>query len=206
MKLASLLIKGSLPGRATAIPATFATVAPLRPPRVATVATVAVANHSPPASNDGAAPWRVTVAPGTPADVLARMRAASLALDKMQAAVPPDTPDAPCWPHSTAMTGAEIDLFTARLARFVDKGLDLDAGERLADKLVLRDREDDDRRICLECTHLHRANGWRCGNWQAAGIACRARDAQLPTHLATQLQRCDGFTAYDTSKPEGARR
>ena len=37
----------------------------------------------------------------------------------------------------------------------------------------------------------------RCGNWQAAGIAIRARDAVLPADLVRLLQRCDGFT--DTS-------
>lgn len=95
------------------------------------------------------------------------------------------------WPASTAMTGAEIDTFTARLARFTDRGLDIDAGERLADKLVVRDRERDDRRHCLECLHLH--GGRRCGNWQRAGVAVRARDAQLPTDFVNQLQRCSGF-------------
>lgn len=63
------------------------------------------------------------------------------------------------WPHSTAMAGAEIDRFTARLVRFTDKGLTLDDGEALADKLVTRDREADDRRLCLECTHLAAYSG-----------------------------------------------
>lgn len=102
-------------------------------------------------------------------------------------------PDRWCWPNSTAMTGAEIDRFTARLARFTDKGLDLDAGERLADRLVIRDRERDDRRLCMECTHLSSAGAWRCLNWQRAGVAIRARDAQLPAELVHQLQRCEGF-------------
>jgi hypothetical protein len=100
-------------------------------------------------------------------------------------------PDRWAWPASTAMTGAEIDTFQARLARFTDKGLTLDAGEGLADKLLIRDREQDDRRQCLECLHLH--GGRRCGNWQRAGVAIRARDAQLPTDFVNQLQRCDGF-------------
>jgi hypothetical protein len=106
---------------------------------------------------------------------------------------PEPCPDRWAWPAFTAMTGAEIDTFQARLVRFTDKGLDMDAGERLADKLVIRDREHDDRRHCLECTHLHRGGGWRCGNWQRAGVAIRARDAQLPTDFVNQLQRCDGF-------------
>ncbi len=36
-------------------------------------------------AGDTAAPWRVSVATGTPPDTLARLRAASLALDRMQA-------------------------------------------------------------------------------------------------------------------------
>ena len=110
------------------------------------------------------------------------------------AAAMPD-PDRWAWPHSEAMNGREIDTFTARLARFTDKGVNLDDGGALADKLVTRDRDADDRRLCLECTHLagHGATSWRCGNWQAAGVAIRAGDAQLPGDLVCQLQRCGGF-------------
>lgn len=102
-------------------------------------------------------------------------------------------PDCGCWPHSAAMTGREIDTFTARLARFTDKGLILTAAERWADKLVIRDREQDGRHSCLECASLTRSGGWRCGNWQRAGVAIRSRDAQLPSELVHQLQWCDGF-------------
>ena len=93
------------------------------------------------------------------------------------------------------MTGREIDTFTARLARFTDKGLCLDAAESLADKLVNRDREADDRRLCLECAHLagYAAGTWGCSNWQRAAIASTARDALLPAALVIQPQRCDGF-------------
>ena len=93
------------------------------------------------------------------------------------------------------MTGREVDTFTARLERFTDKGLSLHDGEALADKLVKRDRELDDRRLCLECFHLSGSErrGWDCRNWQRAGVAIRARDAQLSAALVHQLQRCDGF-------------
>jgi hypothetical protein len=106
-------------------------------------------------------------------------------------------PDRWCWPHSTAMNTAEIDTFTARLARFTDKGLGLDDAEKLADQLMQRDRETDDRRLCLECQHCagYTVGAMRCGNWQWAGIALRASDAQLSAELVIQLQRCDGFTA-----------
>ncbi len=160
MNLASLIKKGSLRGRATATPATFATHGTLSPQTVATVATVAVAKAPDVAANDHA----------------------------------PDA-DRWCWPHSTAMTGGEIEAFTARLSRFTDKGLTLDGGEALADRLVIRDRESDDRRLCLECLHLagHAAGSWRCGNWQQAGIASNVRDTQLPGELVRTLQRCHGF-------------
>lgn len=116
-----------------------------------------------------------------------------------------EDPDRWCWPHSSAMNGAEIDTFAARLHNFTDKGLARTHGEAVADKLVLRDREQDDRRICLECKHFagYGAGSWRCGNWQAAGVALRSRDAQLPADLVVQLQRCDGFTAHPTSTPQG---
>lgn len=93
------------------------------------------------------------------------------------------------------MNGAEIDTFTARLARFTDKGLGLNDAEALADKLVTRDREADDRRLCLECVHLagHAAGSWGCRDWQRAGAAIQARDAGLPGDLVMKLQRCDGF-------------
>ena len=94
------------------------------------------------------------------------------------------------------MTGAEIDTFTARLHQFTGRGLAEPDAERLAEKLVTRDRESDDRRLCLECVHLtgHSAGAMRCTNWQRAGVAMRAKDAHLSAALVCQLQRCDGFT------------
>ena len=116
-----------------------------------------------------------------------------------------EDPDRWCWPHSSAMNGAEIDTFAARLHQFTDKGLTHNDGEALADKLVVRDREQDDRRVCLECGHVtgHGAGSWHCGNWLVAGVASRSIDTQLPADLVGQLQRCDGFTAYRTSTTLG---
>ena len=93
------------------------------------------------------------------------------------------------------MNSVEIKTFTARLARFTDKGLSLEDADASADKLVLRDRELDDRRLCLECIYLSGGDrrGWDCRNWQQSMVACRVRDAQLSAALLYQLQRCDGF-------------
>lgn len=114
-----------------------------------------------------------------------------------------EDPDRWCWPHSSAMNGAEIDTFLARLHKFTDKGIGRNDGEAVADKLVRCDRDQDDRRVCLECKHFagHGAGSWRCGNWQAASTTSRSRNAQLPADLVVQLQRCDGFTAHLKSTP-----
>ena len=110
-------------------------------------------------------------------------------------AVVTEDPDRWCWPCSSAMSGLEIGTFETRLHKFTEKGLARKYGEVLADKLVLRDRESDDRRVCLECQHLagHGAGSWRCGNWMRAGVAKQQRDASLPANLVNQLQRCNGF-------------
>ena len=125
-------------------------------------------------------------------------------------AVAPDTaandpspdPDRWCWPHSPAMNGSEIETFEVRLHQFTQKGLANKDAETLADKLILRDRDLDDRRVCLECKHLsgHGAGSWRCGNWKDAGVAISSTYALLPAGLVMQLQRCNGFTLHSTSK------
>lgn len=99
---------------------------------------------------------------------------------------PPQDPERWCWPHSPAMNAPEIDAFMARLVRFTDKGLSTEEAGRLADKLVIRDREGDDRRLCLECAHLHGAGRWRCGNWRAADVPAQG----LARDLVLMLQRC----------------
>ncbi len=105
---------------------------------------------------------------------------------------PPPDPDRWCWPHSDAMTGAEIDTFTGRLVVFMAKGLTANESEALADKLVIRDRDGDDRRVCLECSHL---SGW-AGRRQCRGLQHAGMGGPLVSagEIAT-LQRCNGFKA-----------
>ena len=74
---------------------------------------------------------------------------------------------------------------------FTDKGASLQNAERLADRLVHRDREGDHRRLCLECVHLYGASRWRCGHAQQGAMA----NAELPAELVQVLQRCEGFHA-----------
>lgn len=111
-------------------------------------------------------------------------------------------PDGHSWPHTLAMNTSEIDSFNARVQLFTRHALDQTQAEGVADGLVIRDRDGDDRALCLECTHLAGwRTSWRCGHWQAAGIARQARDAQLPADLVLTLQRCDGLTHAFTPAP-----
>ena len=182
MSLASLLKKGSLRGFANAIPANVAKHAPDTLPTLARLATLALANTPDRAANDP------KQSPTNDVDLIpheGEQVSTPAALD----------PDRHCWPCTEAMNSTEIDTFAARVIRFTDKGVNPTEGEALADKLVKRDRDSDNRRLCLECTHLAGyAGSWRCRGWQRAGIAPQARDAGLPGDLVHTLQRCDGFT------------
>ncbi|MDB5869542.1 MAG: hypothetical protein JWP96_1874 [Polaromonas sp.] len=110
-------------------------------------------------------------------------------LVSIEPAAMPD-PDRWCWPHSAAMTSREIDAMAERTALFNRRGLAALDAELLADKLVNRDREGDDRRLCLECLHLSgRAGAGRCSQWQRAGLGATG----IPAGMAVLLQRCDGF-------------
>lgn len=109
-------------------------------------------------------------------------------------ALPNDDPDRWCWPHSSAMTGKEINAFNGRLNILSRSGFNVQVAEAMAEKLLARDRDRDDRRMCIECLHLTKR---RCGNWQVAGVALSARDAILPMDLIGLLQRCDGFAAAE---------
>ena len=86
----------------------------------------------------------------------------------------------PCWDN------AEIAAFTARTERFALLGR-ADADD-LAERLTLRDRDGDDRRLCLECTWL--GDTGRC--LAAATGRIPGADRRLEP-VQTILQRCDAF-------------
>lgn len=128
------------------------------------------------------------------AEPLAVPQAVSAATDLAAPALATD-PDRWHWPHSPAMNRAEVDTFMARLVRFTDRGPIVPVAETLADGLVNRDREGDDRRLCLECAHLQGAGRWRCGNWQAADVASEG----LAREFVLMLQRCAGYVPTGTN-------
>jgi hypothetical protein len=82
-----------------------------------------------------------------------------------------------CWPNSDAMNTREIEVFHLRFDHFMSRGET--AAEALADKLVQRNRDADDRRLCIECRYCN------------PGLRCSRRMAVLDV-----LQRCDHFQTH----------
>ena len=88
--------------------------------------------------------------------------------------------------HTPGWNDAEITAFTARTERFALLGR-ADADD-LAERLALRDRDGDDRRLCLERTWL--GDTGRC--LAAATGRIPGADRRLGP-VQTILQRCDAF-------------
>ncbi|TXH24250.1 MAG: hypothetical protein E6Q99_07020 [Elusimicrobia bacterium] len=84
------------------------------------------------------------------------------------------------------MNGAELDRFGERVQHLARRGISAEAAETMVDCLVILDREEYDRRTCLEC-HVYRPG--RCGNHRCAGL--NAPD--VGRDLATLLQCCPDF-------------
>lgn len=83
-------------------------------------------------------------------------------------------------------TDGDIARFLDRRARLLRWGWPEPEAEKLADRLVRRDREHDERVSCTDCRH-HRPG--RCGNHRRAGLNV----ADVGRDLAAMLQRCPGF-------------
>ena len=98
------------------------------------------------------------------------------------------TPDEGDDCHAGGWDDAEIDAFKARQARFTRMGQSDADAEHLAERLTLRDRDGDDRRLCLECTWL--GDTGRC--LAAATGRIPGADRRLEP-MQTILQRCDAF-------------
>jgi hypothetical protein len=185
--LATLRAKKHIREVATLTVATDATHEGIKAPTVARVATVTVACAETSSANDSPVVGDTFVeakreAYEERAAIMEHMGGIEKSEAERMAALQ-------TWPNTQAMNPGEVATFTARLSRFTNKGASYDDAERLADKLVLRDREGDDRRLCLECNHLQGYGRWKCSNWQAADVARQG----LARELVLQLTRCCGF-------------
>lgn len=88
--------------------------------------------------------------------------------------------------HAGGWTDAEIQAFCARRDRLLRWGRTEQEADDLAERLTLRDRDGDDRKLCQECAHGIR--GLRC--------------AKNHAFQATQLQRCPAFAQSEISRQE----
>jgi hypothetical protein len=154
---------------------------------LATVATIATVGTKD--GGSGQKTWRQTpsVATVTTVAMVPTSKSESTTTAKV---VPISNPDRWCWPNSPAMNGQEIDVFNRRNNLFLARGWG--AAEAVADRLVRRDRESDDRVVCLECVHYTKR--W-CANANAAQLSPTKSSIQIATDLITLLQRCPGFLA-----------
>ncbi len=89
-------------------------------------------------------------------------------------------------PASRIRTDADIAAFLKRRARLLRWGWTEADAERLAERLVQRDRDIDDRVSCADCRHY---SGRTCANHRAAGVG----DRNVGRSFAEVLQRCPGF-------------
>lgn len=78
---------------------------------------------------------------------------------------------------SQPMKPAELKRLAYRQGLFVRRGLWPEPAHELALRLLERDAEKDDRRVCLECRHFQRSR------------TCARQQSPLPM----QLQRCPKF-------------
>jgi hypothetical protein len=91
---------------------------------------------------------------------------------------------------AVAWTDGDIAAFLARRARLMRWGWSEADAERLAERLVIRDREADARVSCADCKHYRPG---RCANCAGAGLSA----PDVGRNLATLLQRCPGFQQGD---------
>jgi hypothetical protein len=139
----------------------------------------------------GSAPGRVKLTGPSEAvrrmlPLVARHKAELLEVLTGRQAAPEPAPDPrQSWSHYTPATADEIMRMLERTEMFERMGLAPDEVDLAVDRLHLRDREGDDRHLCLECQHVRAdATNWRCG----------ALRGPIPREwVATQLQRCPSF-------------
>ena len=92
--------------------------------------------------------------------------------------------------HESSWNDAEIETFMARSTRFRAMGR-VDA-EHLAERLTLRDRQADDRRLCVECRELE-ASG-RCAAARRGALACTDRRLEPVQNI---VMRCPAFSGSE---------
>lgn len=82
------------------------------------------------------------------------------------------------------------DIFAAREALFMDRGLSAGEAKAAATMLKVRDVDRDERRLCLECSHMYGSvDARRCSQWRQLNDPGPA----MPSDLVSILRRCRSF-------------
>lgn len=92
--------------------------------------------------------------------------------------------------HAVAWTEVEILRFRHRQFRLQRLKFSPADAEDLAERLHLRDIDDDDRVACIECRHLRRGCCYR-------DETAQIHSETLPVAFTATLQRCRGFSEAD---------
>ena len=98
--------------------------------------------------------------------------------------------------HAEGWSDAEIHAFTSRRDRLLRWGYSVPQANDLAERLTLRDRDLDDRHLCLECSHL-RTSG-RCAAAALGHLAGADPRMQPPPAI---LMRCPAFKGVTPCPP-----
>lgn len=86
--------------------------------------------------------------------------------------------------------GSVLAILDARQALFMDRGLLAQEAEAAAVMLERRDTDRDERRLCLECSHMFGSvDARRCSQWRQLGDPGPA----MPADLVGILRRCQSF-------------
>lgn len=94
--------------------------------------------------------------------------------------------------HAQPWSASAIARFSGRLGLALRRGFSGGDADDLAERLHLRDVQDDDRRMCLECSHLD-ARG-RCRAAEAGAVL--GADPRLEP-VPTILMRCEAFELHE---------
>lgn len=95
---------------------------------------------------------------------------------------------------AVAWTDADIERFNRRRARLIRWGWTEGEAEKLAERLVRRDRDGDDRVNCIDCRYYRPG---QCGSWRRAGL----HSSDVGRDLVATLQRCPGFVELGAVEP-----
>jgi hypothetical protein len=93
--------------------------------------------------------------------------------------------------HAESWDDATIARFEARVGLFRRRGIEAQDADDLAERLMLRDKRGDDRRLCFECLHIQPG---RCSNHRQAHLQA----PEVSRALIGLLQRCPGFACAIT--------